>query len=291
MGTRQEYIGVRDIVRAVLERRRLVIATTVVFGLVAVIVSLVMPPTYRAEVLLAPADSDAAVLPNSGLAQYSDLAALVGADMLQRGTDEAVAVLRSRDFSYDFMKRAGVLAALYPDLWDEDEAEVRGSEEEANRLLWEAYGRFDSDIRRVLWSRDEALITLLVDWRDPDVAARWANEMVAQLNLHMQEQAIGECSRSIEFLQRQLDGTPEAEIREAIYRLMEMQMQRMMVAYARDEYAFRVIDAAVAPGQPVRPKRRFIVATGVVLGGFVGLLAAFAVRPESFVDSPSVKSA
>ena len=73
------------------------------------------------------------------------------------------------------------------------------------------------------------------------------------------------------------------EIQQAIYRLIEAQTKSIALANAREEYAFRVIDPAVAAERPVRPKRLNIVAAGAVLGlvlALVLVLVRHALRRE-----------
>jgi len=63
-----------------------------------------------------------------------------------------------------------------------------------------------------------------------------------------------------------------------IYNLIESQIQTLMLANARDEYAFTVVDPAVAPETRTSPRRKLIVLSGGALGVFFGVLAAFAIN-------------
>jgi hypothetical protein len=51
-----------------------------------------------------------------------------------------------------------------------------------------------------------------------------------------------------------MNATNVAELRASIARLMEDQMTREMMATVQPEFALRVVDPAMAPDRPVRPR-------------------------------------
>ncbi len=63
-----------------------------------------------------------------------------------------------------------------------------------------------------------------------------------------------------------------------MYSLIENETQTLMLANARAEYAFRVVDPAVAPEVRSSPNRTLIVLSGGVLGLFIGTVLAFAIN-------------
>jgi uncharacterized protein involved in exopolysaccharide biosynthesis len=56
------------------------------------------------------------------------------------------------------------------------------------------------------------------------------------------------------------------EVQQAIYRLIETQTKKKMVASTQEEYAFTTIDPAVTPERRHRPRRTILVFTGLLLG-------------------------
>ena len=68
-----------------------------------------------------------------------------------------------------------------------------------------------------------------------------------------------------------MEETIPVAIEQAFYRLIERQTKTVMLANVRDEYAFKVIDPALAPERPIWPKRRLTVALGMVLGAVIGV--------------------
>jgi uncharacterized protein involved in exopolysaccharide biosynthesis len=115
------------------------------------------------------------------------------------------------------------------------------------------------------------LVTLAIEWKDPEVAAKWAAELVNRVNKRIREQDIEESQRKLAYLNEELNKSSLVELRLAISRVIEEQINAMMLAQSQIEYAFEVIDPAVVPKQRVRPKRTLIVIVAVVLGGLLGI--------------------
>ena len=96
------------------------------------------------------------------------------------------------------------------------------------------------------------------------------------MNQSIRNKTIEESRRSIVYLNEQLAKTDAQGVEQAIYGLMEEQLNRIMYANVRDEYAFKVIDPAFAADLDafVKPNRSLIAALGMFFGGVLGLLIA-----------------
>jgi uncharacterized protein involved in exopolysaccharide biosynthesis len=64
-------------------------------------------------------------------------------------------------------------------------------------------------------------------------------------------------------------------LEQSISRIMETEMQKLMLARGNDEYAFRVIDHAQPPRVRSRPRRSLLVASAFVVSGMFSLLLVF----------------
>jgi uncharacterized protein involved in exopolysaccharide biosynthesis len=58
-------------------------------------------------------------------------------------------------------------------------------------------------------------------------------------------------------------------------RVLEGEMQKLMLARGNEQFAFKVIDRATPPKQRDAPKRALIAIVATLAGGFLGLLAVF----------------
>ncbi len=262
----------------VLARRRwtiVLVATLVAAGAIAA--AFLMTPVYRAQVLLAPVIDEPAAGGLAALAgQFGGLASLAGIEVPGSGnTEEAVAMLRSRQLTTAFIEDESLLPVLFAGSWDETAGAWRDDDDIPT--MDDAYELFDEDIREVTHDTKTGLVTLSIEWTDPQLSADWANALVDRVNTAMRERAIDEADRNVFYLERELQKTGIVELQAAIYRLIESQISNRMLANTRDEYSFKVIDPAVRSDDDnfVRPQRLPMVALGVVLGLVAGVIAAF----------------
>jgi uncharacterized protein involved in exopolysaccharide biosynthesis len=251
------------------ERRFMILASTTLFGLLAVVLALTAEHIYRAEVVITRvADEGMGAL--SGLTdRLGGLAVLAGMN-LSAGSgprQDAPAVLRSNHLVEEFIKRFDLIPVLLP---KSDE-----------RTLWFAVMEFRSRVLDIREDRRTGMMTVAINWRDPDVAAQWANEFVALANEMIRARASNDASNNLEFLNQQLEQTSVVDLRRVIYNLIESETQTLMLANARKEFAFSVVDPAVPPELRISPRRRVIVMVGVMFGLFLGALAAFGLHARA----------
>jgi len=258
-----EGIDLIELWNVVWGRRYMIMASTIFFGLVAVVLALTAKHIYRAEVVITRV-TDPGMRPLAGLTdQLGGLAALAGVD-LARGSgprQDSPEVLRSRRLVEEFIERFDLIPILLP---DSDEP-----------TLWFAVLQFRSEVLDIREDRRAGTMTVAIDWRDPAVAAQWANEFVALVNEVIRGRALSDATNNLEFLNKQLEHTSVVELRRVIYNLIESETKTLMLANAREEFAFAVVDPAVPPELRISPRRRVMVMVGVMLGLVLGSLAAF----------------
>jgi uncharacterized protein involved in exopolysaccharide biosynthesis len=133
---------------------------------------------------------------------------------------------------------------------------------------------FNEKVRFVFEDRRTGLVTLRIEWYEPEVAAAWANEFVAAANEAARRRAIEEAERTLKYLYDELAKTSVVGIQEGIYSLIETQINTIAVANVQSEYALRVVDPAVAsdPDRFVRPIRPLVIALGALVGFSLGVL-------------------
>jgi len=109
-------------------------------------------------------------------------------------------------------------------------------------------------------------VSISFTFRDPELAAQWANDYVALANHEIRTRTIEESSQALEYLNERIESTSIVGLRETIFRLIETHLEKITLASARPEFAFRVIDRAVAPEERSHPKRKLIVAMSLLAG-------------------------
>jgi uncharacterized protein involved in exopolysaccharide biosynthesis len=264
--------------RVLVEQKKLIGIITAASTLIALVIAFVLPPVYRAEVLLAPVSEEKSEGLGALTGQFGDLAALAGVNLGTRKdkTAEYVAALKSRALSVSYIKEANLMPILFASKWSSEKKQWKDSDNRPTE--WDAFKLWDEDIRRVNFDRRAGLVTLMIEWTDPALAAKWANELVMQVNKQLRTEAVEEAQKSVAYLEKQLSLTSSVEVQQAIYRLIEAQTKKQMVASTREEYAFQTIDPAVPPQEKASPKRALIVITALMFGLVLGVLAAWWMR-------------
>lgn len=270
-----EAIDLEQLVSVIWRRRWRIFIATAAITIAAVGYALLATPYYRAEAVLMARDPKTGFGVSSQLSQFAGLAGLAGINVGSASTQEPLGVLRSKGFARRFIEQNQLLGILGEDSTPLSGKEIRG--EVASLDVREAAERFMDSVLEVIDDKRSGLVVVAVTWKDPEVAATWANLLVRQLNDEMRMRALGESQNNIRFLSDQLRNTDVVAIQEAISRVLESEMQKSTFASGNAEYAFRVVDSAEPPHRRVKPKRTLIVLlsclAGLMLSVFVAAIA------------------
>lgn len=271
----QQDLDLARVVATALRGWKKILAAALAGALIAALVSMYLPSVYRAQVLVAPVQQGGSGALGALQSQVGGLAALAGIDL--GGTadtrKESFARLASSGFARDFIVTEQLLPALYPERWDAQAGQWRAGEKVPT--IEDGVRRFTRDVRAVNEDRKTGLVTLTVDWYDPVLAEQWANGLIELANERLRADAVANSRQRIDFLNAELRKTDVLELRQAIYRLIESQLNTAMMASVQKEFAFRVIDAAVVPDRRARPRRMVLTVVGGLLGATAGLIWVF----------------
>jgi uncharacterized protein involved in exopolysaccharide biosynthesis len=239
--------------------------------------ALLAPPWYRAQVSLLARDTKAGSGLPPQLAQMSGLARLAGINLNSSGKEESVAVRKSRGFVRQLIEENKLLTVILAHKWDPE------------KQAWHTSGRnkpdirdgikfFEDKIRTVAEDRKTGLLTVTIEWKDPVQAAEWANAMADQVNRVMQERALKEAEFNVSYLEAEMQKSNVVSLQQAISRLLESEMEKLMLARGGEEFAFRIVDRAEPPKLRSRPKRTVVVILAIVLGLMTGIATVFVKR-------------
>jgi uncharacterized protein involved in exopolysaccharide biosynthesis len=265
--------------RAIWRGRWLVLASTVLFTSLGIAYVLLTKPVYEARIVVLPIDIESTARSSLSRLVAGGLAEL-GLGSLGGSRSESMGVLQSRQLLEDFIRDENLLPQLYPKRWDAA-ARKWNVEQEEVPTLWQAVDYMEQNIRRVSEDRRSGRVVLTVEWHDPEVAAKWANALVSRANETLRDRTIVGAEKSLKFLQAQLGESSVLEVRQSVYGAIEGQLNTIMLARARPDYALRVIDPATVPDKrdPIRPRRVMAVAASFAFGfcAALGLITAWAV--------------
>lgn len=291
-----DAINAREMLATVGARRWWVIGSVLFFSVAFTAAALLMTPVYRAKAILIPTNTTQESGIGGGgsaLGQLGGLASLAGVEIGSKGspTDEALAVLKSREFTERFINDRHLLPQLFASKWDAAAGTWRGGAD--HQPTWgRVYNYFNERIRSVEQDKKTGLITVQIDWKGRLESAQWANELVQQLNQEMRTRAIVEADASLGFLQNELQTASVVPVRDAVARLIETQVKKRMLANVTQQYVFRIVDHALPSDvdDPLRPKKLLMFAGGPLVGLIMGILAvlvAGAPRPRATAAGPA----
>jgi uncharacterized protein involved in exopolysaccharide biosynthesis len=250
-----------------------IIGITAFFAVLSIPYALVQTEWYRSDVLLAPAEERS----TSGLArQLGGLVSLAGVTVGGGGSVEPLAILRSRDFAAAFIEDHNLLPIMFPDSWDQETGSWIAEDVEQQPDIRDAVEEFRKKVIVVSEDTATGLVSLSVRWTDPVLSADWANLLVDQINDHLRQRTLVEAESNIKYLQQELAETNIVTLQESIGRLLEAELQKVMLARGNKEFAFRVIDQAQVPKTRFKPNRKLIVVLATFLGGFLAVMFVFA---------------
>jgi uncharacterized protein involved in exopolysaccharide biosynthesis len=273
-------LSARDLARILWRDRWLIVVVTAVFTGGATLASLLIPKTYKAATVLAAVSrtgaGDGAFGGLGALAsQFGGIAALAGISLDGDSKKaESLAVLQSEALTQKYIAESNLLPILYARLWDAEGRRWRVSDPQDVPSLWRASRYFKRKLSNISTDPKSGLITVEIAWRDPKLAAQWANDLVKLTNHYLRDKAIAESERNIAYLQEEALKTDIVGAREAIYAVLQNEINKAMLARGSEEYALKVLDPAVAPEKAASPQPLLWIPVGF-FGGL--LLSLFAV--------------
>ena len=269
---------------AALRKHQLAAATVaiVVFaGLAAV--TLLDTPVYRAYATLGPAaplvDPDRASLTEEliGLG----LGATPEFDVFQARTSAtaAFALLNSQAIARRFIETENLLPILFADQWNEETGTWASGDPDHQPSMNDALELFMRDVRFLSRSPATGFMRINVEWPDPKLAAAWANGLAELTDEAIRERDISEAQDAIEFLRARAEAAPLESVRQLIFALIESYTKTIVVANVKENYAFTIIDPAVAPGldEPVNMPISFRLSLALLCALVCGLVWVYGI--------------
>jgi len=241
-------------------------AVTLGFAIAANIGSRYMQRAYMSTISMLSAQEDSDNAMQRVTNQLGAVAGLlgVGAQGGRRDVNESLATLRSRILVADFLKAEQFLDDVLDLLGPEAIADL--SEEDR---LQAAVTYFQDNILTVAYDSRTSLMVVSMTWTDRHVAAKLANGYIAFANEAMRKRGIASARNRIEFLHKAAEDAGTVELRQAIYRLVEAQVNAEMMAETKPDYAFLIMDPAVPAGvnEFVRPQKWLLTVMAAMFGG------------------------
>jgi uncharacterized protein involved in exopolysaccharide biosynthesis len=254
--------------------------------------SCTLADTYRSEALLMPSSKEASGI--DGVAgRVFGLARITAIDLGEddQRTAFALETLKSRSFAIRFVREHGLAPLLLAaDSWDRARDQISFDPDlyDARARKWVRPARggrpsdpTDTEIyqafkRRVSVSeaRHTGFVTVSVDFIDPALAKQWLDSIIVDVNRTVRDREAADARRNIAYLERQIPETALVEVRNVLYELLAEQEKLLMLAQAREEFAFKVIDPPAVADEKLGPQRILSSAFGGLAGLALGAVLA-----------------
>ena len=196
----------------------------------------------------------------------------LGAGSQPGGRDSSLAIATSRVFIFSFFTDEKIMPALFSGLWDEEKKDWSSDQPEERPSLLDGYEYFMNEILSVDDDSLRNLISFKIEVGEPEQARAWAAAIVKRLNEYIKAQKAEDVGKNIAFLQNRLQDTSIAEVRLALTTMLVRQIQQQMLIDVYDDYAFEILDPAVAsdPEGYTYPNHLIWTALGLILGLMAG---------------------
>ena len=214
-------LTVQRIIRLLWAQKWLVLAVMLLSAALAYAATLFMPRVYRAETLLAVVD------PRGGGSTLATLTSQLGLGLGEGGVlpalggspEEYLAMLTSRRILNDLIVKHQLKTELFREEFDA----TSGNWIKHEPSLADAYKTLIQDVVRVEQNRTTRLVTVAIEWTDPELAAHWTRLLVDTVNVTAREGAATEAEKTLATLRGLLGTESIVSVRETISRVIEAQ--------------------------------------------------------------------
>ncbi|MBU2985792.1 hypothetical protein KO528_10560 [Saccharophagus degradans] len=285
----EDYIDVSAVLKFLWADRLLVLVVVGVFLFSAAVYLSVAKTTYQSKVVLAPTEESLGGGVSALAGQLGGLASIAGINVNSPSSDKkvmAIKILESRKFSLYFLEKYNLAQVLMAStsydfsneefvfdsaLFDGSAGEWVEGKRPLNVDMHEKY----LDVFKVQEDKATGLVEVSAEFYSPKDLQKWLNALVFEVNEYMRRQDLEQAERSIRFLTEQLDETSLFKMQSVFFQLIEEQNKIIMLANARPEYIFRIIDPAFVSEKPSWPNKVVVIFVALVLGMVFSALIVF----------------
>ncbi len=217
-------------------------------------ISFLLTPIYEAKAILAPSSS------RSNPSLMNVFATQLGITPPPASEiTEVIALLKSKVLQEKVIKKYNLLNVFFKpeDLKDKSEDEK----------IWECLRFFEKNLK-VNYKTKENVVEVSFQFKDPNMSAKVLSYLINELKEHISENMKKVAQTNRAYLESQINKSFDPFVRAKIYNLIANQIEQAMLAEAKENHSFKIIDPPKAPDKKIKPKR----ATMALLSFFSSLL-------------------
>lgn len=282
----EDEISLREIVSVLWNGKLLISAITTFFALTSIIVSLSLTNYYTSESLLISRDKQ-----ESGMSSLSGLASIAGVDLSSQGAslNKVIDIIQSREFvkrliTYDDVLPSIMAAKSYdtstkklsfdPELYNES-SKTWVRDAPVNRDVVPSYIETHKEYSELLSITKDRLtghVTIKIEHISPVFAYDFLSLVIQEANDVYREIDIDGANKALTYLNQELSGSPQVELKKSITNLMENQLETKMMASIHDDYVLMTLEPPFIPERKSGPVRSLIVILSTISGGLLSFM-------------------
>lgn len=288
-----DEIELKDLFKIIWRKKIFIACITSLFSVFSVIYSLHLPNTYTSSTLLSPTSQDESL--SSSLGGLSGLASFAGVSIPSGNiTKSQIAVKRIQShefFSQHFLPNIKLENLMAVQEWDPNSNSILYNKKffDTKSQSWirtvsfpkstkpssqEAFKEYQK-ILNIEESKETGLVYISIKHQSPYIAKNWIDIIVYSINESMRSIDMKDAQNSIDFLNQSASNVKIQSIKEVISKLLESQMQTLMLASSNKDYIFKIINSSVVPEEKTGPNRALICIMGTLIGAFVSIIMSF----------------
>lgn len=276
-----DEIDLKALFKRILNGKRLIIASTVLFSIIAVIYSLTLSNIYQSTALLSPVGEQSSS--SQSLNNIGGLASLAGISISSAsGLNSTKAITKITTLSF-FEEN------ILPNIFLPDLMAVRTWDEENNSVIYDSSynvqtGKWNEiphpqksfkafkDRLQVSQDYDTKFLTISFKHESPHIAKEWTELVVNQINDSFRARDKLEAESAMNFLYTQMALTSYTEIKEVVAQVLKQKMQQLALIEANEFYVFSYLDQPAVAKEKIEPSRSSISILGALFGFMLGVL-------------------
>ena len=278
-----DVIDIRDIFSIIWNKKIFFGVVTSSVAILSILYSLSLPNIYTSQSLLAPSTTDDSL--SSKLGSLSSIASFGGFSMPSgSGSKSQEAIERIKSFEFFSMQ-------FLPNIKLENIMATKGWDSKGNSLIYDnnifnpitkewvrstpsAQKAFKvyKEIMSVSEDTKTSFVKISIDHHSPVIAKKWVDIITLQINESMRKIDAEASQKAISFLNTTAGSTNVQSLKEAIAKLLENQMQILMLTTSNEYYVMKIIDSPIVPEEKSKPSRALICILATLLGGTISVL-------------------
>jgi uncharacterized protein involved in exopolysaccharide biosynthesis len=300
----QDEIKLLDLVRVLLKHTKFIIRFVFICVALTVVISLIMTNIYEAKAVIMPVSQQGSNAGGSGLSAIAQqISGGMGISMPPSSSgQEVVGLLKSYVLRETIITKYKLLPVLFYDQWNEKKQEWKKeiriidipkkilgffkgvftskpkglpAREDGVPTVWDGLRLFDDIIIITDDLAKSNTITIAVDWEDPAIAAKIVEYFLTTLMDYMSAEAKRVAIVNQKSIEQEIIRTADPMIKQNLYTMIAQQIQTSMMAEAKENFAFKIIDPPKVPDLKYKPKRALMAIIAFIAALFLSVFIAF----------------